>query len=132
MKTLMKFLFFIVVYNLIFIFILNAQYIIRFNIQDDLSSMLMYSSILSISYSIIPFGCFILSWFISKTITTKKEKTSVLKSAILLLFTVISTYTLIELIVGDAIFTLITISAIILTLLLFFFTYRKIGVFKSI
>ena len=124
MKTLKKFLFFIITYNLIFVLILNSQYIVRFNKQDDFFTMFMYSSILSIGYSIIPLVCFIFSWFTSKSITIQKIN-SVLKLAILFLITIISTYMLIELIVGDPIFTLITISAIILSLFLFFFKYRK-------
>ncbi len=131
MKTITKFLFFIVIYNLIFIFILNTQYIIRFDKPTDLSSMLFYSSIPSIASSIIPLGCFILSWFILKAILTKKEQNLFLKSTLLFLFTVISTYILIEIIVGDPIFNIITISAVSLTLVLFFFTYRKKGFFNS-
>lgn len=130
MKTLKKPLFFIITYNIIFIFILNLQYIVRFNKQDSFAAMLMYSSFLSISYSIIPVACFIFSWFISKSITTQNTS-SVLKSMTLLLMTVISTYTPMELIVGEPIFTSITISTIMLTLLLFFFKYRKTSILSN-
>lgn len=125
MKTLKKFLFFIITYNLIFILILNLQYIVRFNKPDDFLSMLMYSSIISIGYSLVPLVCFTFGWFISKIFSISKRINSGLKSAILPLITVITTYTLIELIVSDPIFTLITITATILTLFLFFFKYRK-------
>lgn len=124
MKAVKKVIFFITTYNVIFIFILNLQYIFRFNKQDDFITMFMYSSIISIGYSIVPLICFILSWFILKSITIPLKKIG-LKLAILLLITVISTYTLIELIVDDSIFTLITISTTTLTLFLFFITYRK-------
>lgn len=125
MKKLKRFLFFIITYNLIFILILNLQYIVRFNKYDDFFSQIMYSSIISIGYSILPLVCFIFSWFILKGVTIRRKINSGLKSAILLLITVFSTYTLIELIVADPIFTLITIITIILTLFLFFFKYRK-------
>lgn len=124
-KTLKKFIFFLITYNLIFIFILNLQYILRFNKHDDFFTMLIYSSSISIGYSIVPLVCFIFGWFISNSISISSKINSVLKSAILILITVISTYTLIELIVGDSIFTLVTITTILLTLFLFFFKYRK-------
>lgn len=87
--------------------------------------MLIYSSSISIGYSIVPLVCFIFGWFISNSISISSKINSVLKSAILILITVISTYTLIELIVRDSIFTLVTITTILLTLFLFFFKYRK-------
>lgn len=124
-KTLKKFIFFLITYNLIFIFILNLQYILRFNKHDDFFTMLIYSSSISIGYSIVPLVCFIFGWFISNSISISSKINSVLKSAILILITVISTYTLIELIVGDSIFTLVTTTTILLTLFLFFFKYRK-------
>ena len=124
-KTLKKFIFFLITYNLIFIFILNLQYILRFNKHDDFFTMLIYSSSISIGYSIVPLVCFIFGWFISNSISISSKINSVLKSAILILITVISTYTLIELIVRDSIFTLVTITTILLTLFLFFFKYRK-------
>ena len=124
-KTLKKFIFFLITYNLIFIFILNLQYILRFNKHDDFFTMLIYSSSISIGYSIVPLVCFIFGWFISNSISISSKINSVLKSAILILITGISTYTLIELIVRDSIFTLVTITTILLTLFLFFFKYRK-------
>lgn len=132
MVTLKKFGLFMIIYNVIFVLILNLQFIYRFNTQDDFITMLMYSSILSINYSIIPFICFIFSWFISNNLFVRKNlANSTLKLVIFSLITVISTYTLIELIVGDPIFTLIAISTILLTLCLFIYTYRKKGVFTK-
>lgn len=132
MKTLKKIIFFMIIYNIIFVLILNLQFIYRFNTQDDFFTMLMYSSILSIGYSIIPLVCFIFSWFILNNLFVRKNQAnSALKLAIFLLITIISTYTLIELIVGDPIFTLIAISTTLLTLFLFIYTYRKKGIFAN-
>ena len=132
MKKLKKFIFFIITYNVIFVLILNLQYIYRFNGEYDFFSSLMYSSILSITFSIIPLVCFIFSWFISNKLLFRKLRTnSALHSATILLITVISTYVFIELMVHDSILSLLTVISTILTLVLFFYIYRKDGSFKN-
>lgn len=124
MKTLKKFIFFIVTYNVLFILILNLQYMYRFNREFDLS-MLMYSSIASINFCIIPLVCFSVSWIISKYLIQKLQISSLLNPVIILLITVIPTYMFIELKVNDSIWSLIMVSSTILTLFLFFYIYRK-------
>lgn len=131
MKTLKKFIFFIITYNVVFVLILNFQYINRFNRENDFFSLLMYSSIFSITFSIIPLICFSFSWFISNKFLIQKLKlNSVLNSVTILLITVILTYMCIEIMVNDSILSLITVISTILTLFLFFYIYRKHGLEK--
>lgn len=124
MKTLKKLIFFIVTYNVLFILILILQNMYRFNREFDLS-MLMYSSIFSIYFCIIPIVCFSVSWIISKILIQKLQINSLLNSVIILLVTVIPTYMFIEMKVNDSILSLIMIISTILTLFLFFYVYRK-------
>lgn len=132
MKTLKKFIFFVITYNVMFVLILNLQYIYRFNGEFDLSS-LMYSSIISITFSIIPLVCFSFSWFISnKFLAQKLQINSVLNSAIILLITVILTYMFIEIMVHDSILSLIMVIGTTFTLFLFFYIYRKDGSFTHV
>ena len=127
MKTLKKLIFFIITYNAIFILILNLQYIYRFNREFDLSS-LMYSSIFSIVFCIIPLVCFSFSWFISSKFLIHKLKINpVLNLATILLITLNLTYIFIEIMVQDSILSLITVISTTLTLFLFFYIYRKNG-----
>lgn len=112
---------FITIYNLLFIFILNLQYIIRFNKPDDFSSALMFSSIMSISLSIIPFGCFIISCFINKFMIRKLKIHPVLKSALQSLLIVFPTYIIVEIVYNDPFATLIMLDSTTLTLILLYF-----------
>lgn len=129
MKTLKKFVFFIITFNVIFLSILNLQYIYRFGMEDDNFSSFWYSSILPISFSIIPLVCFSISWFISKFLIQKLKINSILGSATILLITVILTYMFTEIMVHDSIWSFITVISTILTLFLFFYIYRKDGSF---
>ena len=71
-----KFTFFIITYNVIFILMLNIQYIYRFNGSNDLIAKIMYSSILSIYFSIIPLVCFVFSWIVYKFLFKKLQISS--------------------------------------------------------
>lgn len=128
MKTLKKLTFFILTYNIIFILFLKLQYIYRFDREIDFSSSLMYSSIFSITFSVIPIVCFSFSWFISNEILTRKLKvSSILNSTTILLITAISTYICMEIMFHNSFLSLLTVSSTTLTLLLFFYSERKHG-----
>ena len=131
MEMLKKFTFFIITYNVIFILMLNIQYIYRFNGSNDLIADIMYSSILSIYFSIIPSVCFGFSWIVYKLLFKKLQISSVLKSALLLLITVTLTYIFIKIIEQDPILSVIMVSSTILTLILFFYIYRNNGDFTN-
>lgn len=126
-----KFTFFIITYNVIFILMLNIQYIYRFNGSNDLIAKIMYSSILSIYFSIIPLVCFVFSWIVYKFLFKKLQISSLLKSALLLLITVTLTYLSIKIIEQDPFLSVIMVSSTILTLILFFYIYRNNGDFTN-
>ena len=131
MEMLKKFTFFIITYNVIFILMLNIQYIYRFNGSNDLIAKIMYSSILSIYFSIIPLVCFVFSWIVYKFLFKKLQISSLLKSALLLLITVTLTYLSIKIIEQDPFLSVIMVSSTILTLILFFYIYRNNGDFTN-
>jgi hypothetical protein len=126
-----KFTFFIITYNVIFILMLNIQYIYRFNGSNDLIAKIMYSSILSIYFSIIPLVCFVFSWVVYKFLFKKLQISSLFKSALLLLITVTLTYLSIKIIEQDPFLSVIMVSSTILTLILFFYIYRNNGDFTN-
>lgn len=125
MKELKKILFFIITYNLIFILILNSQYMYRFNASDNMVANITYSAIMSMYFSIIPLICLCFSSTLIRLISRKSKINPVLKSAIFLMVTVILTFILIRIMSQDPVLTLITIVSTTLTLLLFLFRYRK-------
>lgn len=126
MKTLKYHMFFIITYNIIFILILNLQYIYRFSGNSDFFATLMYSSIFSITFSIIPLLSFSFSWLISKILYIKiLHIKSILKPVIIFLITVISTYTLMEIMYDDTFLSLITTISTILTLISLFYINLK-------
>ena len=128
MKTLKKLIFFIITYNIVFILILNLQYIYRFNKVDDITSSIMYASIFSLYFTIIPLACFCISWFISyKFLIHNLQINSVLCPVLILLFTVILSYMFTEIMVHDSFISLITVISTFLTLSLLFYIYRKDG-----
>ena len=129
MKTLKKFIFFIITFNVIFLSILNLQYIYRFGMKDDYFSSFWYSSIGPISTSIIPLAGFSLSWFISKFLIHKLKNNLILGSSPILLLTIILTYMFTEIVFHNSIWSLITVISTILTLFLFFYIYRIDGSF---
>ena len=131
MKKLKKFIFFIITYNVIFILILNLQYIYRFGMKDNIVASLMFSSILSLYFSIIPLVCFCFSWIFYKLLLKKLQISSVLKSALLLSITFTLTYIFIEILQQDRILSVIMVSSTILALILFFYRYRKNGDFTN-
>ena len=129
MEMLKKFIFFIMTYNVIFILILNFQYIYRFGMKEDIVASLMYSSILSLYYSIIPLGCFCFSWIVYRLLLKKLQISAVLKSALLLLITITLTYLFIEILQQDHILSIIMVSSTIITLILFSIYIRKKEIF---
>lgn len=131
MKELKKLLFFIIMYNVIFILILNLQYRFRFNETDDLMANLLYSSIISMYFSIITLACYCLSWIINKVIIKKLKINSALKSAFFLLITVILTYMYMSIVNQNSILILITVISSSLALLLSLFKYQKLDLFKD-
>lgn len=127
-----KILFFSFIYNLLFVGILNAQHLIRFGIQKDFTSQLMYSIIFSVSYFFIPLLCFISTWFIINKLFIQNDNKKTTKGFILLLlFTTASIYIVTKMIVSDPIFLLITVSTAFLSVCLFFFMYREEGIFTD-
>jgi len=131
MKELKRLAFFFITYNVIFILILNLQYTFRFNKTDDLMTSLMYSSIISMYFSIIPLACFCFSWIINKFIIKKLKINSALKSAFLLLITVILTYMFIRIVNQDSILILIIVISTSLALIILLFKYRKYDLFSN-
>jgi hypothetical protein len=122
MKTLKKFIFFIISFNLIFILILNSQYIYRFGMEKNFSTSFIYSSILPFVFSFIPFACFAFSLLISNKFF---KRNLLLKSVLISLITVILSFVFMEIITYNHIFSLITVISTVLTLLLFFYRYRQ-------
>lgn len=119
-------LFFIIIYVTIFILILNLQYAYRFNGDSDFSTLLMYSSIFSITFSIIPLFFYSLSWLILKILSTKiLHIKSILKPVLIFLITVSSTYIFTEIMYGDSILSLIMTISTVLTLISLFYINLK-------
>jgi hypothetical protein len=121
MKTLKKFIFFIIIYNLIFILILNLQYIYRFGMEENFLSSFIYSSILPFVFSFLPFSCFAFSFLILNKFF---KQDLLIKSVLTGLITVILSFTFMEIITHNHIFSLLTVISTVLTLLLFFYRYR--------
>lgn len=92
---------------------LNLQYIYRFNGSNDSIADIMYSSILSIYFSVIALVCFGFSWIVYIFLFKKLQICSVLKSALLLLITVTLTYIFIKIIEQDPILSVIMVSSTI-------------------
>lgn len=120
---------FIVTYNVLFILMINIQFLYRFDGDAHLVAAVMYSSILSFYFSIVPLVCFGFSWIVYKLWFKKLRMDSVVKSVLFLLMTVMLTYISIERIEQDRILSIIMVSSTILTLSLFI--YRNHAAFSN-
>ncbi|CAM3321317.1 hypothetical protein FITA111629_15600 [Filibacter tadaridae] len=122
MKKIKNILSFFLIYLVIFILILNLQYVYRFDSDSDFFTLLMYSSIFSITFSMIPLFFFGVSWFILNILSTKAlHIKSILKPALIFLITVISTYTFMEIMYNDSFLSIITTISTVLTLISLFY-----------
>lgn len=129
MKALKMFIFFTITYNIVFVLILNLQYVLRFDREFDLAT-LMYSLIFSIHFCLIPLVCVSFSWFISNKLLFRKSQINpVLNRATFLLMTIILIFIIIEIMGHVWIVSLLIVSSTILTLFLLFYVYRKDEVF---
>lgn len=124
-----KLLFFSFIYNLLFVVILNAQYLIRFGMEKDFTAQLMYSIIFSVSYFFIPLLCFFLTWLMLNKLFGQKNKTNGFR--LLLLLTTLSVYVVTKIIVDDSTFSLIAAFTAFLSICLLFYMYRKEGIFTD-
>lgn len=124
-----KLLFFSFIYNLLFVVILNAQYLIRFGMEKDFTAQLMYSIIFSVSYFFIPLLCFFLTWLMLNKLFGQKNKTNGFR--LLLLLTTLSVYVVTKIIVDDSTFSLIAACTAFLSICLLFYMYRKEGIFTD-
>lgn len=124
-----KLLFFSFIYNLLFVVILNAQYLIRFGMEKDFTAQLMYSIIFSVSYFFMPLLCFFLTWLILNKLFGQKNKTNGFR--LLLLLTTLSVYVVTKIIVDDSTFSLIAAFTAFLSICLLFYMYRKEGIFTD-
>lgn len=124
-----KLLFFSFIYNLLFVVILNAQYLIRFGMEKDFTAQLMYSIIFSVSYFFMPLLCFFLTWLMLNKLFGQKNKTNGFR--LLLLLTTLSVYVVTKIIVDDSTFSLIAACTAFLSICLLFYMYRKEGIFTD-
>lgn len=124
-----KLLFFSFIYNLLFVVILNAQYLIRFGMEKDFTAQLMYSIIFSVSYFFMPLLCFFLTWLMLNKLFGQKNKTNGFR--LLLLLTPLSVYVVTKIIVDDSTFSLIAACTAFLSICLLFYMYRKEGIFTD-
>lgn len=124
-----KLLFFSLIYNLLFVVILNAQYLIRFGMEKDFTAQLMYSIIFSVSYFFMPLLCFFLTWLMLNKLFGQKNKTNGFR--LLLLLTTLSVYVVTKIIVDDSTFSLIAACTAFLSICLLFYMYRKEGIFTD-
>ena len=125
MNTLNKFIFFIIVYNLIFLLIMNLQYTYRFGRVNDFQLF----SILLITSSIIPFVCFSLSWLVLNKFI---KQNFLFKSPLLFLIIVVSSFIFMQMFSHDYLFSLFTAISTFLTLLLYFYRYRENDGYRKI
>lgn len=126
MKTFKKIISFIITYNIIFIIFLNLQYIYRFEREYEIFSSLMYSSLFSLSFTIIPLITFGFSLFIFKKVLPQKiQINSVLNLALIISFNITLSYLFMKVMEYDSFISLITIITTILTLIILFFIFQK-------
>ena len=126
MKTIKKIIFFTIIYNVIFLLILNLQYTYRFGAEDESTSSFIYSSILPVFLSHIPIVCFIFSLLFSKLLLTEVlHLNSSLNSAFTLISTLIFSFLFMEIRVDDFLFSFCMVISILLTFVFLFIFYRK-------